>query len=466
MSDPDYEPEQVSKRTRFAKNKKKNWGKFDQAEIDAALEKKRDDEILHGGAIGEVKNEDLFVIDTAGKKKAEPKQTKRLTHTDRLLANKSMVPAPCPIDEKKMTNRALLIKGRKEINRAKTAHLRIAASKEKKTVTQFERERTSLASGYNLWASGSTPASVKPHRGTNMTNSRQFKPADHAKEMDGRGRARRPTNMKYKPDQAKKVKAVSVAHGGASYNPDYDEHQALLAQEHEKAEVVANFEAELKKKTKVPDDRVTEEDIFRESVAGLGILSDEEYQTDEDEADEDEAKPIKQPIRAEDRKDKKDRRKEQKQRKQTIRAQRRKRLRILMNQVYQVKKYKKELKKEQEGIVERRTFKQAKKETHMPRLSNIKWRAPDQDVKLTEELSESLRELVPEGNVLTDRYQSFVARAMIEPRNKHKQTRKFKVKYQQKRAFREFEEKMDKEIKADEARDAKQRKIQQQQKKE
>ena len=49
-----------------------------------------------------------------------------------------------------------------------------------------------------------------------------------------------------------------------------------------------------------------------------------------------------------------------------------------MNQVYQVKKYKKELKKEQEGIVERRTFKQAKKETHMPRLSNIKWRAPDQ----------------------------------------------------------------------------------------
>merc|ERR1711935_806438 len=219
---------------------------------------------------------------------------------------------------------------------------------------------------------------------------------------------------------------------------------------------------ELKKKTKVPDDRVTEEDIFRESVAGLGILSDEEYQTDEDEAGEDEAKPIKQPIRAEDRKDKKDRRKEQKQRKQTIRAQRRKRLRILMNQVYQEKK----LKKEQEGIVERRTFKQAKKETHMPRLSNIKWRAPDQDVKLTEELSESLRELVPEGNVLTDRYQSFVARAMIEPRNKHKQTRKFKVKYQQKRAFREFEEKMDKEIKADEARDAKQRKIQQQQKKE
>ena len=48
---------------------------------------------------------------------------------------------------------------------------------------------------------------------------------------------------------------------------------------------------------------------------------------------------------------------------------------------------------------------------------------------------------------------------MIEPRNKHKMKRKFRVKYQQKRAFREFEEKFDKEIKADEARAAKERKL-------
>ena len=40
--------------------------------------------------------------------------------------------------------------------------------------------------------------------------------------------------MKYKPDWAKNISAVTPAHGGASYNPDYDAHQHLLRQEHEK----------------------------------------------------------------------------------------------------------------------------------------------------------------------------------------------------------------------------------------
>ena len=79
-----------------------------------------------------------------------------------------------------------------------------------------------------------------------------------------------------------------------------------------------------------------------------------------------------------------------------------------MNQVYQVKKFKKEIKAEEEAQAERRAYKAAKNEDKMPRLSNIKWTAPDQDVKLTSELTGSLRELVPEGNVLTDRYQVII----------------------------------------------------------
>ena len=88
----DADTEQVTKRTRFSKNKKKNWGKvrerawferntnkfnqFDQTEIDAALDKARSDERLHGGDISEVKNEDLFVIDTGKNKKKEPVKRK------------------------------------------------------------------------------------------------------------------------------------------------------------------------------------------------------------------------------------------------------------------------------------------------------------------------------------------------------------------------------------------------------
>ena len=92
-----------------------------------------------------------------------------------------------------------------------------------------------------------------------------------------------------------------------------------MSAEHDKESVKVAHEASIKKKTKVPDDRVTEEDIFRESVQGLGIMSDDEdYQTDEEEVDQSDL-PIKRPIRAEDRKDKKERRKEKRQLLQTIR---------------------------------------------------------------------------------------------------------------------------------------------------
>jgi hypothetical protein len=40
--------------------------------------------------------------------------------------------------------------------------------------------------------------------------------------------------MKFKPKMMEKVEHVTVAHAGASYNPDFDDHQALLRQEHNK----------------------------------------------------------------------------------------------------------------------------------------------------------------------------------------------------------------------------------------
>merc|ERR1711917_203065 len=120
-----------------------------------------------------------------------------------------------------------------------------------------------------------------------------------------------------------------------------------------------------------------------------------------------EEKPIKKPIRAEDRKDKKDRRKEKKQIIQVLRARRRKRMRILMNQVFQVKRLKRELKAEEEELEKKRQYRKEKAENKTPRLSNLKWdeNKVAQDLKLTDELTSTLRELVPEGSVMTERYQ-------------------------------------------------------------
>ena len=119
--------------------------------------------------------------------------------------------------------------------------------------------------------------------------------------------------MKYKPDRASTISSVVPVHGGASYNPDFDAHQHLLKEENEREVERLYHQNKLDKKAAPPakEDRVTEEDIFKESVQGLGIISEDEYVTDEEAPRE--PMPIKKPIRAEDRKDKKDRRKARKQ---------------------------------------------------------------------------------------------------------------------------------------------------------
>ena len=78
-------------------------------------------------------------------------------------------------------------------------------------------------------------------------------------------------------------------------------------------------------------------------------------------------------------------------------------MRILMNQIYQVKKIKKDLRKFEDDLEKRREYRANKKEARMPRLGFLKYQKPDQELKLSSELKGSLRQLVPEGHVLTDR---------------------------------------------------------------
>nr|KAF6411140.1 NOP53 ribosome biogenesis factor [Rousettus aegyptiacus] len=73
------------------------------------------------------------------------------------------------------------------------------------------------------------------------------------------------------------------------------------------------------------------------------------------------------------------------------------------------------------------------------RLGRLKYQAPDIDVQLSSELPDSLRTLKPEGNILRDRFKSFQRRNMIEPRERARFKRKYKVKLVEKRAFREIQ---------------------------
>ncbi|CAM9111697.1 unnamed protein product [Bubo scandiacus] len=71
------------------------------------------------------------------------------------------------------------------------------------------------------------------------------------------------------------------------------------------------------------------------------------------------------------------------------------------------------------------------------RLGRLRYEEPSLEVQLSDELPESLRTLKPEGSVLRDRFKSLQKRSLIEPRERAKFKRRYRLKYVEKRAFRE-----------------------------
>jgi len=71
------------------------------------------------------------------------------------------------------------------------------------------------------------------------------------------------------------------------------------------------------------------------------------------------------------------------------------------------------------------------------RIGHNKYEPMDMEVKLSNELFGDLRSLVPEGNLLEDRYDNMKRRNLVAPGVRQKKgQRKFKLKKQEKRAWR------------------------------
>uniref|UniRef100_A0A8C1T2H9 Ribosome biogenesis protein NOP53 n=1 Tax=Cyprinus carpio TaxID=7962 RepID=A0A8C1T2H9_CYPCA len=68
-----------------------------------------------------------------------------------------------------------------------------------------------------------------------------------------------------------------------------------------------------------------------------------------------------------------------------------------------------------------------------------RFQAPDLDVQLSNELASSLCSLKPEGSILKDIFKSLQRRNISEARERSECKRKYKLKYSEKRAFREIQ---------------------------
>ncbi|XP_054444488.1 ribosome biogenesis protein NOP53 isoform X2 [Pteronotus mesoamericanus] len=452
----------LRRRRRGPRNRKRGWRRLAQEplglEVDQFLEDVRLQERTSGGLVSEAPDEKLFFVDTGAKKRELNKKRtkdqkrsqllKKPLRVDLVLENTSKVPAPKDILAHQVPNAKKLKRKEqlweklakqgelpRDVRRAQARLLNPPVVKAKPR-PQDTVERPF----YDLWAKDNPL--VRPLAGQDAFFLEQTKKKG----------VKRPPHLYTKPSR---VPAVEVTPAGASYNPTFQDHQTLLWEAHE-VELQRQREAEkLERQLALPpaEQIATQESAFKEMCQGLLEESDGEGGPDEgpeasgDQAREDagggaQASATPACPAAVEKKTEQQRRREKAAR--ILRAQQASaRAALLRRQdLFRLRGIKAQVAQRLAELARRRERRRAKRlaEADKPRrLGRLKYQAPDIDVQLSAELSDSLRTLKPEGNILRDRFKSFQKRNMIEPRERAKFKRKYKVKLVEKRAFREIQ---------------------------
>jgi len=233
--------------------------------------------------------------------------------------------------------------------------------------------------------------------------------------------------------------AVVLPEPGASYNPDYDSHQDLLLRAHVEEEKRVKEQEKWNKKVKM----VSVKELKKQSKLWLEEMSQglsqkpDKSENDKTESSKPEFAPP--PVSAENRKTAQKRRKEllMKKAKQLKLEQKWKKARL--NDIMRIKSLKKEIRNSKNKSSELHVKRSERKSSHegrAKRLGKHKFVEPRINVHLSEELSGSLRQLKPDGNLIKDRFKSFQRRNIIEPRNRVLPHTRYKRKVIVKRSYK------------------------------
>jgi nucleolar protein 53 len=117
--------------------------------------------------------------------------------------------------------------------------------------------------------------------------------------------------------------------------------------------------------------------------------------------------------------------------------------RLNAHQLQSVKTLVKQLDKKDEehqrAVAEKQLRKAMKKAVKTAKLSKLAYKPLPMTVQLSEDLAESLRELKPEGNVFTERFNNLQKRCLIETRVPVTQHRRYKLKEYEKHSYKKFQ---------------------------
>lgn len=429
----------------MSKNRKKSWKKHsDVKDVEEFLEDQRLDERL-GGSVATKPDEELFYVDTTPvSKPAKPDQpeTKRerrnrkLTCYLNLEPSSKVQPPTKPRRVRDPEERKPAAVRRIQQQRLARRHQQAVTDRLSSVVRSAKRvtSRFDFTDLKDVWA--------EEQAGDEKVHDDALPDPDLARYVAEYTKERRPKVPLHRYSKPSLLPAVEPPHPGASYNPAPLEHQDLLRQalevEEKRKKEEDHIDRVLTKMLPTRENAPTEASVLAEMSQGL---FDNSSEGEDDDIGTEAPPPMNPPVRAEDRKTKQKRRRELEQKRVQRAAKERKKERILANEVYRINTIKADMKRRAAISEERQKKRREREDAKLygaRRLSRYKYQEPDLAIKLTDELTDSLRLLNPEGNVLEDRFKSLQKRNIIEARQHQKKLRKYKPKKAMKREHRLF----------------------------
>ncbi|XP_065207482.1 ribosome biogenesis protein NOP53 [Planococcus citri] len=432
---------------KVSKKLKSSWRKHvDVSDVEAFLDDKRLEERL-GVPFAKRKDDDLFTIDTkpstlireslftSKKEKARNLPLKCFA----ALENTSAVPDPVikrnTVRSKEERQHPALRK--KNETRRKAGILKKKEFKElnkyfQRRVSQLKQKpKRKVAVGNDPWVE--TPDDSKLSKLKNWMNSNTLlhtvRNVSCFKESSN-----------YRPEKVvTEVSSFEVPHPGISYNPTFQDHLTLVKEVAEKEIDLQKKEAHLDRVTQNLFKQITaeqnEKNWLEEMSEGLPISNSNAGKDTQDESDvsDGEYKAINPPVTREKKKTIKQRKKLLKLKQEELQRQEDKeqkkkvqdisKIRTIMNEVLQNEKKQKRR--------ELKRIKKAAEKLEKPgRVGKNKFTGDESNFTSVNELTGSLREIIPVGNILKDRFHSLQKRSLIEvvkPQFKKKNKRKVKA---------------------------------------
>ncbi|XP_059161066.1 ribosome biogenesis protein NOP53-like [Physella acuta] len=405
----------LSKKRKLGKNKKKSWRAVNVDDIEEYLEDERR-QIRTGGLVSEKADDTLFVLDKSTQKDSTAKSLSKRSLREKPLKCLALLQ---PDPHSKLVR--------------KPDQVTFKKGKRSERILNRLRERSTSLVRLNAESQRQKYIVEKLIK---REHKKQLPVVDEVLWSDDTDDLKAPKPKKRKISA---LPATPVPHPGTSVNPAYDEHQDLLLQAHIKElnrikkekKIFNSLDAKFPSQRDAPDQNT----YLLEMSAGLVDESD-----DEDEEAENDNIPKNPPVRREDRKTKRQKRIEKEEKEKMKLKAKEDELKQKERMVLRIPTIKSEINKAERLRKEKEAIKLKEKELEKfktKRLGKIRYEDADLDLKLSEELVASLREVKPEGHILHDVYKSLQRRNIIEPRMRQKRMKKkFKPKKVEKKGHK------------------------------